>query len=350
MVVSSLVSIREARLSYVTDTGPGFSRIRRGKTFVYVDPRGRPCAAEDVARITALAIPPAWTEVWICPSARGHIQATGRDQRMRKQYRYHARWREVRDTTKYDKLIEFAGVLPKIREAVARSIQQPLSRETLLASVVHLLERTHIRIGNDEYAKQNGSFGLTTLRDRHVRVDGSVMHFRFRGKSGVKRAIDFEDRRLAAIIRQCQELPGHELFHYTDEQGRVRRICSGDVNGFLREVAGKPLTAKEFRTWAGTLLAARTLGAMDHTSAEQAKKNVVAAVKEVSSHLGNTPAVCRRCYIHPAVLDAYAKGELRAVMNRPRKVSRTSGALAPDERAVLEVITAAAAGIRKKAA
>ena len=346
----SLISVRDARLRFVTDSGPGLYRVRQGKSFRYVDSKGQPCSAEAVERIKALAIPPAWTEVWICPHPRGHIQATGRDQRQRKQYRYHARWREVRDTTKYDKLIDFAAVLPKIRAAVEGAISRPLCRLTVLASIVRLLERTHIRIGNDEYAKENGSFGLTTLRDRHVQVSGSVVHFRFRGKSGVKRAVDLNDRRLARIIRQCQELPGYELFHYADADGRVRRISSGDVNEFLRKVAGQTLSAKEFRTWAGTVLAARTLATMRHDSPEQAKKNIVAAVKEVSGHLGNTPAVCRRCYIHPAILEAYTRDDLRAAMVKPRLHSKSNTALNAEERAVCDLIQNATSPARRKAA
>ena len=348
---ASLISVREARLRYVHDDAAGYTRVRVGKAFRYFNLKGEPCGADDVARINALAIPPAWTQVWICPNPKGHIQATGRDLRGRKQYRYHARWREVRDTTKYDKLAAFAEVLPRIRAAVHGALGRPLSRLTLLASVVHLLERTHIRIGNDEYAKENGSYGLTTLRDRHVQVDGSVVHFRFRGKSGVKRSIDLNDRRLARIIRKCQELPGYELFHYADADGRVRRICSGDVNEFLREVAGSSLSAKEFRTWAGTVLAARTLAQMTHETAEQAKRNIVAAVKEVSSHLGNTPAVCRKCYIHPVIFEAYLRKDLHAAMNKPRLLAKSPTALNSEELAVRDLIVEASASApRRKAA
>ena len=344
-------SAKEAGLEYVNDTGPGLRREKRGKAFRYLDSQGRPCTAQTVARIKALAIPPAWTDVWICPNATGHIQATGRDQRKRKQYRYHARWREVRDTTKFEKLVDFASVLPKIRHAVQAALKRPMSRLKLLASVVHLLERTHIRIGNDEYARQNGHFGLTTLRARHVRIDGAVVHFRFLGKSGVKRVVDLEDRRLARIIRQCQALPGHELFRYADPSGRIRHISSGDVNDFLRQVAGSPLTAKEFRTWAGTMLAAKTLATMRHETAEQAKRNIVAAVKEVSARLGNTPAVCRRSYIHPAILRAYVKDDLRAAMAKPRPApTGTQAALDPEELAVRDLIVRASAPSRRKAA
>ncbi len=338
IAIASLDSARKARLRFTTDAGPGLRRIRKGKNFKYVDAAGRPCNEATIARIKSLVIPPAWEDVWICPSDKGHIQATGRDERGRKQYRYHVRWREVRDTSKYGRMVAFAEVLPKIRETVDGALKKPLSRTTLLASVIHLLERTHIRIGNDEYAKTNGHFGLTTLRENHVRVDGSKMYFRFLGKSGVKRVIDLNDRRIARVIVQCQELPGHELFHYEDEDGRVRRVSSGDVNRFLKETAGQKVTAKDFRTWAGTVLAARSLADKPHESPTEAKRNIVAAVKEVSARLGNTPAVCRKCYIHPAVLDAYTRNELKGLMSKPRLVSKSSLDLSLEERAVLDLI------------
>jgi DNA topoisomerase-1 len=255
-----------------------------------------------------------------------------------------------RDTLKYGKLIEFAEVLPRVRAAVEKALRRPLGRETLLAAVVRLLERTQIRIGNDEYAKQNGSFGLTTLRDRHVRVTGNVVHFKFRGKSRVKREVDLCDRRLARIIRQCLKLPGHELFHYLESDGHMRRVSSDDVNEFLSQLAGRRLTAKEFRTWTGTVLAARTLAQMSHGSAAEAKRNICAAVKTVAAQLGNTPAVCRRSYIHPAVLEAYEHDELRRAMSKIRPVSDHGAGLDADERAVRDLLVHASAPARRHAA
>jgi DNA topoisomerase-1 len=267
---------------------------------------------DDLRRIRSLVIPPAWRDVWICPDARGHLQATGRDARGRKQYRYHPKWREVRDETKYYRLIGFAQALPGIRRRTAADLRRPrLTREKVLATVVSLLEKTLIRVGNDEYAKQNRSFGLTTLRDGHVDVKSGRVRFVFRGKSGVEHEIALDDRRLARIVRQCRDLPGYDLFQYFGADGRRHPIGSGDVNAYLKEITGEEFTSKDFRTWAGTVLAAEALCEVGACESErQAKKNIVQAVEIVAGKLGNTKAVCRKCYIHPAVFDAYSDGSL----------------------------------------
>ena len=312
-------SARFAGLRYVSDDAPGITRKRAGKSFAYFRPNGtRLTRPDDLKRIKALAIPPAWTDVWICPTDRGHIQAVGRDARGRKQYRYHARWRQVRDEAKYGRTIAFAKALPRIRRRVAHDLARPgLTREKVLAAVVKLLETTLIRVGNEEYAKGNGSYGLTTLRDRHARVRGTTVEFQFRGKHGIRHAIDLNDARLARIVRASQELPGQELFQYVDESGAVRDIDSGDVNEYLRQIAGEAFTAKDFRTWAGTVLAANLLqetGPAD--SATAAKRQIRAVLQRVAARLGNTVAICRKCYVHPAVLDAYAAGALRLQIGR----------------------------------
>ena len=308
-----VATAREAGLRYVTDQGPGIRRRRAGKGWTYLSPRGEAITGiEERTRIAALAIPPAWTDVWICPYANGHIQATGRDARGRKQYRYHPDWRRVRDDTKYGRMIAFAEALPGIRARIDQDLGlRGMPREKVLAGVVRLLETTLIRVGNDEYARHNESYGLTTLRSDHVEVAGSKVTFSFRGKSGVEHTVDIRDRRLAAIVRRCQELPGEELFEYVDEEGVNRDVTSGDVNDYLREISGQDFTAKDFRTWGGTVLALfallRMAGAETVTAS---KKNVVEAVKQVAQALGNRPATCRKFYIHPAVLDAYADGTL----------------------------------------
>ena len=257
-----------------------------------------------------MAIPPAWTDVWIALDPRGHLQAVGRDARGRKQYRYHPRWREVRDRTKYERMLSFARALPRIRRRVRRDLAKPgLPREKVLATIVRLLETTFLRIGNAEYAKENESYGLTTLRARHVRVHGPRLRFRFRGKGGRLREVELEDRRLARILRRCQEIPGQELFRYLDDEGEPRSIGSGDVNDYLREISGEDFTAKDFRTWAGTLLAATAFAAARARAAEAAsEREVIRVVREVAERLGNTPAVCRKCYIHPVVVDHYLRG------------------------------------------
>ena len=296
-----------AGLRYVSDQTPGIRRIRSGSGFRYVGPRGAVRSESELRRIKALVIPPAWRDVWICPDPLGHLQATGRDARGRKQHRYHPRWRQVRDDTKYHRLLDFSAALTAIRRRTASDLARPgLPRQKVVAAVVQLLEKTLIRIGNAEYARDNESFGLTTLRDQHARVSGARVRFRFKGKSGKFHDIAFNDARLARIVRRCQELPGRELFQYVDADGKVIDIGSADVNGYLREVCGEEFTAKDFRTWTGTVLAARALAAMPpFTSPTQASRNLVAAIDAVAGVLGNTRSVCRKCYIHPAVVEAY---------------------------------------------
>ena len=302
-----------AGLRYVTDIQPGFRRQKVGRNFRYVGRNGRALRdAKTLARIRSLVIPPAWTEVWICPDTLGHIQVTARDARGRKQYRYHPRWRAVRDEAKYGRMLAFGQALPLIRARIEEDLaRRGLSRRRVLAAVIKLLETTLIRVGNEEYARDNGSFGLTTFRDRHASVRGSKVHFRFRGKSGKVHEIGVQDRRLSGIVKKCQELPGQELFQYVDGQGRRRAVTSSDVNDYLREVTGQAFTAKDFRTWAGTVLAAWALSELQavRTKAE-AKKNVVRAVERVAGRLGNTVAICRKCYVHPVVFDAYLDGTL----------------------------------------
>jgi DNA topoisomerase-1 len=303
----------EAGLRYVSDAQPGYTRKRKGESFQYFDTEGKLIRDETrLLRIRRLAIPPAYTDVWICPSPNGHIQATGRDDRRRKQYRYHERWRAQRDENKYDRMLVFGDALPKIRRRVRADLKLPgLPRNKVLATVVQLLERTFIRVGNEEYARQNKSFGLTTMRNRHVEVKGSQLRFRFRGKSGKEHEVDFQDRRVAKIVRKLQDLPGQELFQYLNKDDEVRNVTSQDVNDYLREITGEEFTAKDFRTWAGTLLAAMALNAQESFSTkEQARANIKDAISAVSKILGNTPAICRKCYVHPAVLEAYLGGEL----------------------------------------
>ncbi len=316
VTVDPIKSAKRAGLRYVNDADPGIRRLGSVKRFHYVGPSGRPLRdRKTLARIRSLVIPPAWTDVWICPYANGHIQATGRDARGRKQYRYHARWREVRDGTKYDRMIAFGKALPGIRAATEKHLKlRGLPREKVLAAVVRLLELTHIRVGNEEYARSNHSYGLTTFHDQHAKITGSAVRFSFRGKSGKRHTVELHDRRLARIVRGCQELPGQELFQYVDDDGNVHDVGSADVNEYLREISGQEFTAKDFRTWAGTVLAACELSAAEAAkSLTEAKRNVVAAIRQVAEQLGNTAAVCRKCYIHPAVLDGYLAGQLAAL-------------------------------------
>jgi DNA topoisomerase I len=342
-------SARAAGLRYTTDTTPGIRRLGRPGRFRYRTAAGRPIrSAAELRRIRALVIPPAWTDVWICPDPRGHLQATGRDARGRKQYRYHPRWRAVRDETKYDRLIGFAHALPALRRRTSDDLRATsLTREKVLALVVRLLEKTLIRVGNDEYARTNRSFGLTTLKDGHVDVDGGRVRFSFRGKSGVEHDIDLADRRLARIVNACRDIPGYDLFQYYDEQGRRHAIGSADVNGYLKAVTGSDYTSKDFRTWAGTVLAAeilRDLGCCD--SERQAKRRVVQAVEAVAGRLGNTRTVCRKCYIHPAVLASYFAG---ATIPPARPAPRSLHALSASESAVLALLRRAAAESRRRA-
>jgi DNA topoisomerase I len=342
-LVDPATSAREAGLRYVHDAGPGIRRKSAGKGFSYVGLDGKPLRdPTELRRIKSLAIPPAWTDVWICPSPRGHIQATARDAKGRKQYRYHPRWREVRDETKYGRMIDFGQALPAIRARVEADLTLPgLPREKVLAMVVRLLETTLIRVGNEEYARENRSYGLTTLQTRHVRVDGSHLRFRFRGKSGKQHDIDVADRRLARILRQCQELPGQALFQYRDDDGEYQQVDSGDVNAYLRDISGQDFTAKDFRTWTGTVLAARALHEFERFDSDaQAKKNVVHAIERVAERLGNTRSVCRKCYVHPAVIDAYLEGSLAESLKQraEQELIDSAGELEPGEAAVLALL------------
>ena len=334
---------KEAGLRYVSDDLPGLTREPRGKGFAYRAPdRTTVRDPETLRRIRSLAIPPAWTKVWICPSENGHIQAVGRDARGRKQYRYHPRWREVRDESKYGRVLAFGETLPRIRRRVAADLRRRgMSREKVLATVVKLLETTLIRVGNDEYAQQNGSYGLTTLHNRHAKVRGSQITFEFKGKSGKRHRIDVRDPRLAKLVRRCQELPGQDLFGYVADDGTVRDVTSEDVNAYLREIAGEEFSAKDFRTWAGTVLAAIALREFEEFgSQKEAKRNVVQAVEAVAKMLGNTAAVCRRCYIHPAILDGYLTGQTIATLQQSAE-QRLRGSLAklkPEEAAVMMLL------------
>jgi DNA topoisomerase I len=305
---------REAGLRYSTDQGAGFTRRRRGRGFSYQDQDGKTIRDPEVlARIRSIVIPPAWTDVWICPWPNGHLQATGRDARGRKQHRYHPDFRAAREEAKFGRLVEFASALPRIRKRVDRDLARPgVPREKVLAAVIRLLELTLIRVGNDEYMRLNQSFGLTTLRGRHVRVEGTAIRFRFKGKGGAPHEVGLRDRRLATVIRRCQDLPGQELFQYM-EDGTVGDVTSDDVNDYLREISRGDFTAKDFRTWAGTVLAYRSLSELPEPPDERTKKrNVVEAVRRTATALRNTPAVSRQAYIHPAVLEAYVEGAIDA--------------------------------------
>ena len=336
-------SAKVAGLRYVSDIRPGIGRQPTQHGFEYIDTRGEPIRDDkQLERIKALAIPPAWTDVWICPSPNGHIQATGRDARGRKQYRYHPRWRMVRDETKYARMLAFGAALPRIRKRVERDLKRPgLPREKVLAAVVRLLETTLIRVGNAEYARDNQHYGLTTMRDKHVGVEGTQICFEFTGKSGKRHSVDLRDRRLARIVKQCRDLPGYELFQYIDDDGQRQDVDSADVNAYLREISGEEFTAKDFRTWAGTVLASLALQELETSDSDaEAKHKIGQAVESVSEHLGNTPAICRKCYIHPAVIDAYLEGSLLDVLaQRTRQaLAGTPSALKPEERAVMRLL------------
>jgi DNA topoisomerase-1 len=329
---------RSAGLTYVSDAGPGIRRKRAGTGFSYCSPDGKLIAdPEVIKRVRALAVPPAWIDVWICPKANGHIQATGRDARGRKQYRYHDDWRDVRDRDKYERLLDFARVLPAIRERVHADLsRRGTPREKVLATVVSLLDKTLIRIGNGAYAKENGSYGLTTLRTRHLEVQGTELRFHFKGKSGKTWRLQIKDRRIARIVRSIQDLPGQHLFQYVDDEGVVRAIDSADVNDYLRDITGQEVSAKDFRTWAGTVLAVMALGAIEpFASQTQAKMNVRLAIEAVAVKLGNTSTICRKCYVHPEVIVCYLEGTLPVVTpgQRPSK----SG-LPKEEAAVLRIL------------
>jgi DNA topoisomerase-1 len=314
-----LEAARAAHLRYVSDSRPGIRRRAAGTGFCYIEAEDTPVEDEAVlARIRSLAIPPAWTEVWICRLSHGHLQASGRDARGRKQYRYHARWRKIRDENKFDRMLQFGAALPRIRERVEEDLRPGrLTREKVLAIVVRLLEATLIRVGNEEYARTNKSFGLTTLKGRHVKINGAKILFRFRGKSGKEHQITLANRKLARLVRSCQELPGQDLFQFIDEEGQPQPIDSGDVNEYLRQIAAEDFTAKDFRTWAGTLLAAHRLD--EHSSLQSpgsGKAACVSTVAEVAARLGNTPAICRKCYVHPQVLEAFVDEHKRALWKK----------------------------------
>lgn len=323
-----MMAAKSAGLRHVVDIAPGIRRTRRGKNFEYRDAQGhRIKDVRTLARIRQLAIPPAWTEVWICPREDGHIQATGRDARGRKQYRYHVDWRAVRDETKYERTIAFGQALPRIRRQVVKDLRRPgLGRAKVLATMIRLLETTLVRVGNEEYAKSNGSIGLSTMQDRHVKVAGGKLQFSFRGKSGKYHRIELHDPRLAKIVRRTQDLPGQELFQYIDEEGNRQQVASDDVNTYLREIAGAEFSAKDFRTWAGTVLAAMALAQFERFDTQaQAKRNLVVAIEQVAQRLGNTPAVCRKCYIHPVVLQSYLNNGTLEILRQ-----RTDEALGHD--------------------
>jgi DNA topoisomerase-1 len=352
IVTDSEEAAAEAGLRYVNDDQPGYSRKRKGDDFEFFDMEGKLIEDEQrVLRIKRLAIPPAWTDVWICPTPNGHIQATGRDARRRKQYRYHERWRVVRDENKYEKMVLFGQALPKIRKRVQEDLSLPgLPRNKVLATVVQLLERTFIRVGNEEYARDNKSFGLTTMRDHHVEVKGSKLRFRFRGKSGIRHEVDVTDRRIARIVSKLQDLSGQELFQYVDENDEVRDLTSQDVNDYLREITNEDFTAKDFRTWAGTVMAAIALKAVGAFETKtQAKANIKNAISAVSKMLGNTPAICRKCYVHPAVLETYLSGESIEGLRQKTKETLENEAidLREGETAILKFLQAR---LEKKAA
>ena len=353
-VIDPVQSARAVGLRYVTDDRPGIRRRRAGKGWVFFLPDGKRLQdKQEIARVLSLAIPPAWTDVWICPSANGHLQAVGRDAKGRKQYRYHPLFREARDLTKYTRMLLFGKALPSLRAQVEEHLKLPgLPRTKVLAAVVKLLEQTSIRVGNEEYARSNESFGLTTLRDHHAEIAGSTVHFTFKGKSGIDHDVELSDRRVARIVAACQDLPGQELFQYKDDSGEPAKICSEDVNAYIREISGEDFTAKDFRTWNGTREALSLLSSIPTgTSATECKKNVVAAVKTVANVLRNRPATCRKYYIHPAVLESYVEATLATCLNGAQAEQAAFG-LSREEVAVLRLVEAYAAGpvARSKAA
>jgi DNA topoisomerase I len=344
-IVDHKDAAESAGLVYVSDEEPGIRRKKAGKGFTFIKPGGAKVSDEaTLKRIRSLVIPPAWTDVWICTKANGHLQATGRDAKGRKQYRYHPAFREVRESSKYEHMMEFAQGLPAIRKTVAAHMGlRGLPREKVLATVVHLLETTLIRVGNSDYAKQNKSYGLTTLRDPHVQVDGAELRFQFRGKSGKTWRLQVKDRRVAKIVKACQDLPGQDLFQYLDENGDRQTVTSADVNAYLRQITGRDVTAKDFRTWAGTVLAAMALAEFESFDSEaRAKKNVRAAIERVSAQLGNTPTICRKCYVHPEVFTSYLEGAL--LLNVRDEVETELrddlAGLRPEEAAVLTLLEA----------
>ncbi len=331
-----------AGLVFVNDGDPGISRSKPNTLFRYTRADGRIVRDTGMLnRIRLLAIPPAWTEVWICPSPKGHIQATGRDARGRKQYIYHPDWIATRDEAKYHRLLEFARTLPRIRRTVKRHMgKRGLRRDKVLATVVHLLQTTLIRVGNQEYARNNQSFGLSTLQDKHVSFSGGEMRFKFRGKTGKAWRLKVSDRRVAKIVKSCQELPGQHLFQYEDDDGTISQVTSSDINGYLRDISNAEVTAKDFRTWAGTVLAAMALREFDEVDSETAaKRNVKAAIAAVAARLGNTPTICRKCYVHPEVLESYVDGSLAdAIGQKVKQEIRGLSSLSAEEAATLALL------------
>lgn len=343
IITDPVESAKTAGLRYVNDDARGISRQRRDQGFSYHDIDGNLIKNKaELDRIKSLIIPPAWDNVWICPLHNGHLQATGKDAKGRKQYRYHPHWRKVRSQTKFNRMIPFSNALPLIRETTDAHLRlKGLPREKVLATVVQLLEITFMRIGNTEYAKENNSYGITTLRDRHVKFSGAKVRFQFIGKSGVKHEIEVNDRRLAKIVKRCRDIPGYELFQYLDEEGNRQILDSGQVNDYLKEITNEDFTAKDFRTWAGTKLAAQTLSEMEPFDTQtQAKKNVTQAIKIVAGELGNRPATCRKYYVHPAIIDAYLEEQLTPIMNHYQKTqsSNSSYDLDWEEKAVVEIL------------
>ncbi|WP_262298835.1 DNA topoisomerase IB [Microvirga sesbaniae] len=342
-VIDPRDAAESAGLRYVSDEEPGIRRRKSGKGFTYTGPDGRTIDDRSILeRIKSLAIPPAYTDVWICTKANGHIQATGRDAKGRKQYRYHPAFREVRESTKYEHMLEFARGLPAIRKTIdAHMSLRGLPREKVLATVVHLLENTLIRVGNSDYVKQNKSYGLTTLRDPHVKVDGGELRFQFKGKSGKTWRLQVKDRRIAKIVKACQDLPGQDLFQYLDENGEQQSVTSADVNAYLKEITGSEITAKDFRTWAGTVLAALALAEFEAFDSDaKAKKNIRAAIEKVSARLGNTPSICRKCYVHPEVFASYLDGGLLLDVKEEieTELREDLASLKPEEAAVLALL------------
>lgn len=347
-VEDPLEAARSAGLRYISESAPGYTRRKRGRGWSYTAPDGSPVTDKATrSRLESLAIPPAWTDVWISPSSKGHILATGRDERGRKQYIYHPEWNAVRDQRKFDKLLLFGEALPLIRERTDQDLRRHgLGREKVIALVVRLLETTLIRIGNEEYRRNNASFGLTTLRDRHVTIEGATVEFTFKGKTSKKQVVRLTDRRLAKLVERCKDIPGHELFQYVDDSGQRQRIDSGDVNDYLREITGENFTAKDFRTWGGTVLAVRALREMGPAESKTAaQRSVTEAVKRVAEELGNTPAVCRAYYIHPSVLSCYVDSTLHDMLPEPSDAEPSSPyALTPEEEAVMEFLRACRIG------
>ena len=332
-----------AGLRYVSDQSPGISRRRKGANFIYYTKEGKILRhSAELKRIRSLVIPPAWEKVWICTQSNGHLQATGFDVKGRKQYKYHPTWRSVRDEAKFERLLAFADVLPKIRARVQEDMRRAdLSREKVLATVVRLLEISLIRVGNEEYVKENKSFGLTTMRNRHAAIEGSTVRFRFRGKSGKQHTVKVSDRRVARTVQKCQDLPGQHLFEYEDDKGEIASIESEDVNDYLQSITGQPFTAKDFRTWAGTVLAAVALGKMEEVDAETIrKKNVITAIEAVAGLLGNTVAICRKCYIHPAIPTSYLNGTLawNLRLKADSEIEHHLHELKPEEAAVITML------------